>query len=273
MDVAVGVRAKVFAILTLGIASSAWGLPDAGGHGDTQFGAACVNDYECDDGPFDCPKCIGNVCKNATCTASGGCGEGSSCKVVPGNPCANECVPTYCGKSADCASCMTCVEGTCQGLGLVVCKSKYDCAIGQTCQVDVEDPCKNQCLPEQSDAGSAPDVSVVADVGGPGQGDAAADRLAEAIGQDELDAIELDAVGADDPTRDEVAAHPDMATPTDADATADGTGADPVTTAGAPRPHANGCTSGPDAGTFSAFATVILAAAWTVRRRSSASQP
>lgn len=129
----------------------------------------CVTQPQCQS-DAQCPKCT--VCAAGSCKGLGvvqcmqdkDCSAGQVCSVVVGETCKNACVakPAGCKVDGECGPCAGCVAGECKGLGAVVCTKDSECAAGQTCKVDANAACKNQCV-AGADAGSS-DVGGAADV-------------------------------------------------------------------------------------------------------------
>jgi len=109
-----------------------------------------------------CHQVLGEPCKNACeplpeggCRADADCGAGDQCVMLPDGSGLGDCVATSCASDADCGACGVCVNGTCEGTGLVVCTEDGDCGAGKRCEIDAEAPCMNACVP----AGVEPDAT------------------------------------------------------------------------------------------------------------------
>ena len=86
--------------------------------------------------------CMGN-CEPVT----NPCSQGQQCvEPIPG--CCGVCqaVEPQCASNADCGSCQVCVNGQCQGTGVVECFDDADCLSGFRCQTYEDQPCANHCV-------------------------------------------------------------------------------------------------------------------------------
>jgi hypothetical protein len=109
-----------------------------------------------------CHEVLGEPCKNAceplpegACRDHEDCEPGEGCVMLPDGSGLGDCFDTSCTLDADCGACGVCVNGQCQGTGLVVCSTDADCGEGKRCEIDAVAPCKNACVP----AAVEPDAS------------------------------------------------------------------------------------------------------------------
>jgi hypothetical protein len=117
---------------------------------------ACADHADCGADQY-CHQVLGEPCKNAcealpegACRDAADCAPGSQCVMLPDGSGLGDCVATTCASDADCGPCGACVNGQCEGTGLVVCTTDADCGPGKRCAVD-ESPCNNACVPEGDD--------------------------------------------------------------------------------------------------------------------------
>lgn len=95
------------------------------------------------------------------CSSDDDCPAGQLCWFLDGDT--GLCDYDTCEEDADCGDCATCVEGTCTGLGLVMCVDHGDCDADEYCKHDADDPCSASC--EVLPAGTCPDDGSVCEEG------------------------------------------------------------------------------------------------------------
>jgi len=115
---------------------------------------ACADHADCAADQY-CHQVLGEPCKNAceplpagACRGAADCPAGHECVMLPDGSGLGDCVATSCATDADCGACGACVNGQCEGTGLVVCTSDADCGAGKRCDIDASAPCLNACVPD-----------------------------------------------------------------------------------------------------------------------------
>jgi hypothetical protein len=127
----------------------------------------CESNGDCGDDEF-CHTDLDDPCMNACeelpedgCTKDSDCPEEYNCEMLPDGSGLGGCVEVgpdpECETDDECGACSVCVGGECKGTGAIVCEADADCADGESCIVDAEDACMNQCKPEDPVLGCTTD--------------------------------------------------------------------------------------------------------------------